>query len=155
MENKYDSIKSTLENFNNDIRRTASELSLIVHRLLTLADFKNKTVVCTTRFRTQYINKYEKEDEELIDVEFQTFIGHADIKLVSEKQGFYEEFGRIIKFLKSFFDLDDDVRKVRVNEGALKQQTGIMFNMYGLIGRLYELSEMDDDTLKLLIEMRK
>lgn len=156
MENRYQKMKAQLDALNNEIEATQLEISKILLRLVVLAGFTNKMVKCESRIQRSYGNRYFKNDEKIVDIRFVATIGIADYASANEKIGIHAELGQVVEFIKSFFDVNNKAHKVvQLYEAALRADTGVVFELDGFLGKLYELSEMDDDSIKLLIEMRK
>jgi hypothetical protein len=157
MENRYQNIKATFEKLNDEIEMVEIETSSILLRILELAGFNNKKVSTDADLDIRYRDRYNKTNISLLDLNLIAHISHKDIKLLSPKESRYEQLGNIVEFLKRFFDIDNkNTRAVTINNSNKAEEVSITFYLFGIIDKkLYELSELDDDSLKLLIELKK
>jgi hypothetical protein len=156
MENRYQKMKASVENLNEDISMAEAEISSILLKILEVAGYRNKKVFCTAEFMAKYRDRYNKAGMHLIDFQFTATILHKDMKLLNPKASEYEQLGDIVEFLKRFFDIDNkNDRRIKIYNAGTKEQAAITFDLSGTIGKLYEVSELDDESLKLLIELKK
>jgi hypothetical protein len=156
MENRYQNIKATFDSLNDEIEIVESEISSILLRILELAGFNNKKVSIDADLDMTYRDRYNRTKRTLVDLNLTANIFHRDIKLLSPKASVYEQLGNIVEFLKRFFDIDNkNTRAITIYNSDRAKEVSITFYLFGIINRLYELSELDDDSLKLLIELKK
>jgi hypothetical protein len=155
MENRYQKMKASVENLNEDISMAEAEISSILLRILEIAGFRNKKVFCTAEMMTRFRDRYNKVGMSLIDFEFTAVIMHKDMRLLNPKASEYEQLGEIVEFCKKFFDIDNkNDRRIKIYNAGKRDDAGVTFDLLGIIGKLYEISELDDDSLKLLIELK-
>jgi hypothetical protein len=156
MENRYQNMKATFDSLNDEIEMVEIEISSILLRILELAGFNNKKVSTDADLDIRYRDRYNKTNISLLDLNLTAHISHRDIKLLSPKASVYEQLGNIVEFLKRFFDIDNkNTRSITIYNSDKAKEASITFYLFGIIGKLYELSELDDDSLKLLIELKK